>query len=408
MDHEKFDVVVIGGGPAGSSAAFTLASAGLRTCLMDKQDFPRDKLCGGLVTPRAKRIFEETFAQQWDAGIFLSSDKISFFSKSTPLAAIDGHLSLFFTRRYDFDAYLLGLARKSGVFMKLGARVTTLDLEGRVVTLASGESVGFSVLIGADGVNSQVAKRLFGKSFDEKTIGFGLEVEVPRDRMPLQSDVAEIDFAPARWGYGWVFPKKSGFTVGVGGIHRLNPDMREKLSSYLREKNIDISETKVKGHFIPFGKFRSRPGNKNVLLCGDAAGLVDPITGEGIAYAMQSGRFAAVAATRACRAGRPDSALDFYLSDYKIISRSIRQANLWRYVIFSRRFLRPTKNLFAKAFSDASTLQLGFLDVLSGEKTYTDLYSVFLLQVQKAIKKGCRLTIARVVNRLYGRQDTVS
>lgn len=394
-----YDVIVVGGGPAGSATAFTLAKAGLRTCLVDKQCFPREKLCGGLVTTRSKKVFDKIFGHSWDASLFLCSKKVDFFAHDVPLRDPDSrlpsesHSPLYFTMRYDFDAYLLGLARASGVTMRLGIPVSSIDLDGRTITLASGESLEFSFLIGADGVNSQVAKKLFGESFSSKTVGFGLEVEVPRERLPNQDRVVEIDFAAARWGYGWVFPKQKNFTIGVGGIHKLNPDLRNQLNEYLTRKGIDASGLRVKGQFIPFGDFRARPGNANVLLCGDAAGLVDPITGEGIAYAMQSGYYAARAVVQAHVVGDTTRAYGLYLKDYREITSAIRQANMWRRLIFPK----MVQKVFARAFADASTLRHGFLDILAGEKEYSDLYGIFLHQTKKAMKKLSRRFLMRLV-----------
>ena len=101
MQIDIYDAVVVGGGPAGSAAAFTLAKAGLRTCLVDKQNFPRDKLCGGLITLRSKRIFEKVFCRSWEDNLFVSSTKISFFSHADLLA-----LSSFFKRTQIAEIYI--------------------------------------------------------------------------------------------------------------------------------------------------------------------------------------------------------------------------------------------------------------------------------------------------------------
>jgi flavin-dependent dehydrogenase len=247
------------------------------------------------------------------------------------------------------------------------------------------------VLIGADGVSSVVARTLFGAAFDSRTIGFGLEVEVPRLALPNQSNAVEIDFGAARWGYGWVFPKLKSFTIGVGGIHRLNPDLRDRLSSYLAGKGLKIEDFHVKGQYIPFGDFRRRPGRINILLAGDAAGVVDPITGEGIAYAMQTGAAAATAAAAAINAEQPQSAFERYSPAYHRATREIGQANVWRYLIFPGFFRRP----FKWAFADAGTLQRGYLDILAGRHGYNALYGLFGRQVVKAIKKLSRKALSR-------------
>ncbi len=387
----SFDVVVIGGGPAGSAAAFTAARGGLAVCVVDKSEFPRDKLCGGLVTQRSKNIFETVFGREWDSDLFTRSDQIRFFQANRFLAEVSGYSTLYFTMRRDFDAYLLKLAGHQGARLELGTRVREIDLKTSQIQLANGNIVSYRFLIGADGVNSGVAKLLFGEPFTSRTIGFGLEVEVPRNRLKTEENIVEIDFGAANWGYGWVFPKKKTLTIGVGGISRHNKNMKEHLSRYLSYKKLGIDEFQVKGQFIPFGDFRATPGHGNVMLCGDAAGVVDPITGEGIAYAMQSGRFAADAVVNALRSGREDRTLEMYFSEFETIARSIRQSNFWRYFIFPEIIQKP----FAWAFADAGTLQRGYLDILAGKREYNDLLYIFPLQVLKGARKIFRNAILR-------------
>jgi menaquinone-9 beta-reductase len=382
-----FDVVVVGGGPAGTAAAFTAKSLGLKVCLIDKATFPREKLCGGLVTPRSRRIHSVIFGADIDNELLVESDAIWFHSKLKILEKIVGYKKLYFCMRFNFDHSLIERCRDKGVDMKLGCSVSSIDFDLKIIETNSEFSCTYGVLIAADGANSQVAKMIFGEAFDKQKIGFGLEVEVPRAALPHQGEHVEIDFAAAKWGYGWVFPKKESFTVGVGGIHRLNPDMKDRFSTYMASKGLDISQYKVKGQYVPFGDFKKIPGDKNVLLVGDAAGVVDPITGEGIAYAFETGHFAALAAQEAILHGKPASALEYFTADFRRITNTIKQANLWRLLIFPR----PIQGLFAWAFSDASTLQKGYLDVLAGDADYGILTKVFFLQAGKAISKPFRI-----------------
>lgn len=390
---EIFEAVVIGGGPAGCAAAYTLASNNVRTCVIDRSAFPREKLCGGLVTQRSKRIFEQVFARQWDEELFLASSDVEFRLNGKLLEGenLRGHSVMYFTMRIQFDAYLLGLVRQTSAVLKLNAKVVSIDLESNTIRLKNGDHIQFKFLIGADGVNSQVAKQLYGTSFDPSTIGFGLEVEVPRDDLPSRENLVEIDFGAANWGYGWIFPKRKSFTIGVGGIHRLNADLKTQLAKYLAFKKLDISNYRVKGQYIPFGDFRKCPGQQNVLLCGDAAGAVDPITGEGIAYAMQTGH-AAANAIIASRISTGRSVVDLYLSAYKDISRPIKQATHWRYLIFPKLILKP----FSWAFADAGTLQRGYLDILAGKHDYNALCGLFAIQVGKGLRKLFRVILAKI------------
>lgn len=379
----NFDVVIVGGGPSGSSAAITAAKTGLSVCLLDKSVFPRDKLCGGVVTPRSRVVFESVFGNVWRNDLFRESSNIAFIAGDKTLAKLTNYLKLYFTMRKDFDFYLLTLAEKEGAEIRQGVSVDSIDLSARMLTTSNGDKVSFKTLIGCDGVNSVVAKHLFGQSFNSETIGFGLEVEVPITAEFGQSDLVEIDFAGPNWGYGWMFPKQESVTIGVGGIHRLNADMKDHLTRYLSRKKLDVSKLKVKGQYIPFGDYRKVPGRGSVLLCGDAAGIVDPITGEGIAYAMQSGHAAANAACKAISNNLAESALSIYLPEYRKVIKDIARANLWRWFIFPKLI----QGTFSWAFADAGTLQRGYLDILAGTKSYSDLPALFFEQVREAVKK---------------------
>ena len=389
---KHYDVVVVGGGPSGSAAAFSAKALGLKVCVIDKANFPREKLCGGLVTPRSKRLHLDIFGQEIAENLLNHSDSISFFSEKKRLERIVGYKTLFFCMRYEFDHSLIVRCGDKGVDLFLGHSITNIDTTENCVYTDQGFSATYGVLIGADGANSQVAKAAFGSSFDQSTIGFGLEVEVPRAKLPDQGEDIEIDFAAARWGYGWVFPKRQSFTIGVGGIHRLNPDMKLRLEKYLSLKNLRSSDYKVKGQYIPFGDFRKTPGRGNLILVGDASGVVDPITGEGIAYAFETGSSAAKAAKAAIIANDEKSAFDRYRNDYARISSTIKQANRWRRLIFPK----ALQGVFNWAFSDASTLQRGYLDVLAGDADYSLLNRLFLVQAKKAISKPFRIVMSKI------------
>jgi geranylgeranyl reductase family protein len=371
-ETELFDVVVAGGGPAGASAAYTAAKAGLTVALIDKADFPRDKLCGGGLTERCRSLFQTVYGQIWPEAIVSGSAAFNFAMAGAPLSRMEGYSQLGMTMRRAFDAHMVDLARAAGARTLLGDAVGEVDLDARAVTLKSGRRIGYGHLIGADGVSSVVAKTLFGRSFDPARIGFGLEVEVPRADAPDMPDEIEIDFGAAVWGYGWVFPKAASYTIGVGGVHTRNPQMRAALFAYLAQKGLDPARYKVKGQYLPFGDPRPAPGRGRVLLAGDAAGFVDPITGEGIGYAIESGAAAGRAVAEAVAAGTPDVAFERYARATAPIFRAIRQARGWRLLIFPNRM----KGLFSLAFGRAGALRRGYLDIMAGTRDYDDLWGL--------------------------------
>ncbi|MEM1363991.1 MAG: geranylgeranyl reductase family protein, partial [Pseudomonadota bacterium] len=280
----EIDVVVIGAGPAGSAAAVAALGQGASVAIVDKARFPRPKLCGGLITGRCARHLRDVFELEISNDLFEPRDTFEFFMDGTRLAEMRDVPRAYLTMRFDLDAVLFGHAVNKGALDFSGQRIEALDLDARQVRLANGTELRFGCLIGADGVRSRVAEALFGESYDAGRIGFALEIEDatvnPETTKPIR-----VDFAAADWGYGWSFPKRGSTTIGVGGLQVQNPDMKARLKGYL-----DLLQTgddaKVKGHFLPFGGFRNRPGQGAVLLAGDAAGFVDPITGEGIGYAV--------------------------------------------------------------------------------------------------------------------------
>ena len=388
---ERFDLVVIGGGPAGAAAAFTAAKAGLSVALVDKAAFPREKLCGGGLTERCRAQFEAVYGRAWPAEIVGASTCFTFAMAGAPLSRMDGYSQLGMTLRRAFDAQMVSLAVAAGATPLLDDGAAQVDVRKRLVTLKSGRRLGFGHLVGADGVNSMVARGLFGRAFDPARIGFGLEVEAPRADLPGWGDAIEIDFGAATWGYGWVFPKAASLTIGVGGVHSRNPDLRASLAAYLAHKGLDVSRYKVKGQFLPFGDPRPAPGRGRVLLAGDAAGLVDPITGEGIGYAIESGAAAAKAVAEALRARRPGGAFARYRRATAPILRAIGQARGWRLLIFPNR-MRP---LFSRGFRHAGVLRRGYLDIMAGTREYDDLWGLMGAEMATVPSRLARRIIGR-------------
>lgn len=377
MQH--FDLVILGAGPAGTAAAKHARTLGLSVAVVDKARFPRDKLCGGLVTGRCATALQEVFCLDVTEEGFDTKRDFEFFMNTEALGGLKNVPILHLTMRRSLDAKLLELACAAGVTDFTGCRVDWVDYAGSRVSIQDSEVLSFGCLIGADGVNSKVATDLFGRSFAPDKIGFALEIEAPAlpnpDIQPIR-----IDFGAARWGYGWGFPKRASTTIGIGGLHERNPDMMQKLQGYLSQLQTGTG-CKVKGHFLPFGDAARRPGRGNILLAGDAAGLVDPITGEGIGHAVRSGALAADAAARALREGQAGLAARYYKAATRPIRQSITQARLLRPLIFAPR-LQP---FFARTFRESTRLKADYMRLLSGETEYTDILSGTLKRLPTAI-----------------------
>lgn len=381
MDAQVFDVVVIGAGPAGSAAAATAAAGGASVALIDHKVFPRDKLCGGLITGRSLRYYAEIFGAPLDVSPLERKEKIAFRFRGRPVGRIDDAPPLYLSMRWDFDHHLVNRALAHGAVDMTGQGVGSVYPASRRVVLKDGRSISYGVLIGADGVNSMVARVLFGQSFDRARIGFGLEVEAPANPAAHEMPVS-IDIAAAAWGYGWSFPKSCSTTIGVGGLLSENPDMKSAMSSYLESHGVEMAPKSFKGQFLPFGDYRKSPGKDAILLAGDAAGLVDPITGEGIAYAMKSGQMAALAAVGAVRSGNPARALAEYRRRLRPIHRSLRAAGMLRPLIFRPRYQR----MFETAFRHSGTVRRRYLELLAGEVEYGAIMRACLRRLPRMLR----------------------
>ncbi len=375
---EEFDLVIIGAGPAGAAAAVMARKAGLSVALIDKACFPRGKLCGGLVSGRSLKALDRILGTRPPRNIFQISRAVRFAWAGKALAVFDAPHDLWFTMRRDFDQVLFNAACTAGAVDFSGRRWDVLETGAGQITLEDGACLGFRALIAADGVTSPVAAQLFGRAFDPDLIGFALEAESARN--PEKPAVMAVDFAAVKWGYGWSFPKNNSQTIGVGGLKAHNPDLRTSLEVLLPENDNE----NIKGAFLPFGDFRRKPGKKNILLTGDAAGLVDPLTGEGIAYALESGELAARVVVDAIANGQPEKAAKSYKRALKPLHTELSRANKLRQIAFSPRF----EAVFREKLQNSPRLRQVFFDLLEGKAGYRDIEKRIARELTQMLGKG--------------------
>jgi geranylgeranyl reductase family protein len=382
-NKSHYPVIVIGAGPAGTSAAYTLAKEGKKVLIIDKATFPREKLCGGLLTGRSKRVFLQVFNKGWNDAIEHTTDGAEIYEGTRLLNKVYGHCEFHQSKRLHFDDYLLKRCEALGVEMLLGDGLLELDLQEQKIRMKSGALLTYDYLIGADGVNSVVAKTIFGESFNKKDIGFALEVEIPKGQQKWVRETPSLHFDVVNWGYGWIFPKSQSDTFGLAGLHRLNPDMKERFQAFHQQVYGKPFDGKIKGHYIPFGTYRKKATDgKNVLLTGDAAGLVDPITGEGIAFALESGNLAGLAVVQSMESGR--SAWHHYRPMYKELALDIEIGHQLA------RLLYPTRmnKLFRRILPKTEFLMRAHMDLMNEKMSYAQFRSYVF---QRLFKYGWRL-----------------
>jgi geranylgeranyl reductase family protein len=385
--NNHYTAVVVGGGPAGSAAAHTLAKSGVDVCVVDRFHFPRQKLCGGLLTQRAKKNYTAIFGAGWDEMYDYRCNGAKFFDGERLVNAIDNYGELYLCDRYRFDARLIDKARQRGAELVPGERVTAVDARGRVCKLQSGKEITYRYLIGADGVNSVVANAIHNGKTSRNGKAFALEATLPAAALSRKIAEPEIYFDSIDWGYGWIFPRNDEVVIGVGGLFAKNRDFKAIFDTFFRDRFGKAFTGVVKGHFLPFGEYSKRMGRDGVLLAGDAAGLVDPITGEGIAYAMQSGWFAAQSVLEAL-SGKTKNVNAAYRKRCAVITGELAYAAKIRNFLFSP----ATRDMFVTALARSVSAPLRYMDLMSGDLTYREL-----------LKNSGRKLIRMVASKIAGK-----
>lgn len=304
----EHDLIVVGAGPGGSSAAAAALRAGMSVAQVDAARFPRVKPCAGGLTPKASRaLFCELAPSQRGAYREFEfnawNGTQTVFSFRTPLLAM--------VQRPRFDQRLVAEnARSRGFAFHDGEPVRSVEWTGtRFRVHTKGRVLQAPQLVGADGANG-IVNRVFRAS-RPRARAVALEVNLPRSE--VTGAVPErpcFDFGALERGYGWVFPKEDEVSIGLYTLARGLKDLRARLAAYLAARGLrarrDLASA-IESHTIPVGGHDLCAPGFPLYLVGDAAGLADAITGEGIYHALESGRLAGETAAAVAR-GEGESA----------------------------------------------------------------------------------------------------
>lgn len=305
-DPNIYDVIIAGAGPAGSTAGYILSKAGLQVLIIDKKNFPRNKLCGGLLTYKTirllERVFGETPASLDRIGIIdFTSHTYEIRNTSRMISKRTTGLPFHFVERYDYDNFLLQKALGQGARMISGERISSVDVLKGMVAARSGRKFRARIIIGADGVNSSVRRNfpvdLFEREDWKNNIASAHEIFVNRENSYRQYAHPVLFFGFIDRGYAWIFPGKKRIKIGICGLKSKNErNILAVFRNFLDRTGVTgMGDQEILSYVLPYGSFLPSPVFRNLLLVGDAAGFADPLFGEGIYYAQRSAELAAQA-----------------------------------------------------------------------------------------------------------------
>jgi geranylgeranyl reductase family protein len=366
------DVVVVGAGPAGSTAAREIASRGASVLLLDRAKFPRDKPCGGGVTIRCANLLP--FSIEPVVEDVITGARMQVRDRREVVRDAREPLT-YMTQRRRLDAFLVEQAQAAGVEFRDGEGVTSVLRNGDgtyAIGTRGGTQVCARVVIGADGANGVVGNRLGYEA--AATAAVALEGNFPYpDGVPERwRHRVALHFGRYPGGYGWVFPKGDHVNVGVGGWKSvMGTDLRTHLAEVCRVYGFDIDTLEnLRGHHLPMQRRGMVMAAAGSAVVGDAAGLVDPLSGEGIYAALTSG--AAVApAVEDYLAGRVDTLAGYQLGLERGLLREVDASTALMDIFHA--FPDP----FVWMLQHVGRFWQGGVDLLRGDATYEDLTATF-------------------------------
>jgi geranylgeranyl reductase family protein len=374
-----YDLIVVGAGPAGTCAARSAAQCGLKTLLLEKEQIPRNKLCGGGVTPKVLTRFDFKLPRELvecevrSARIHVGQSLHCFRTDETLV-----HM----TSRTKFDSFLTEKAVEAGAELRDSSPINRVEVaSGHVEAKTSDGSFRSKILIGADGMGGLTARTGgFYQCWKPDQVAYAIESEVYVGEKAVQEFVGasscfDLYFGVSPAGYGWVFPKDDHLTVGVGcKLSRLRDGM-ELFNGFVKRvpelKGFQIP--KPQAHLVPLGGAANVPTVRDrMLLAGDCAGFAESLLGEGIYFSIWGGQLAARVAAEASHEERYD---ERSLAKYERMWKKAFGVDFEvAYDIACMSYLEQyDMDRFAQYFFDEKKMQECMVGLMDGSVRYRDV-----------------------------------
>jgi geranylgeranyl reductase family protein len=330
-EERIWDVIVVGAGPAGAIAAFELAKSGMQVLIIEKEKLPRMKVCAGGLTTKARKAIPFDVSPVID--LEASGGMLTYKGKLVLKADLQKPLASL-VNRSEFDHFLTQQAQKQGADLLDGLKVVSIKQKEDFVLVKTAQGTySGRYLVGADGVNSRVARDLGLSPDREKGYAVEAELVVPNATLTNLDKHVVFDFGALRYGYGWIFPKSDHLSVGVCYAKQDRPTgMKDKLYEFIHSQPMLHTYTvrSIHGHPGPIGGIKADLHRGRCLVVGDAANLADAWMGEGLYYAIESGKIASQSIIDAQKQAK---------SDLKNYSKQVNQG-INQQLYYARRLAR--------------------------------------------------------------------
>ncbi len=361
-----YDVIIIGSGVAGSSAAYKLAEVEKKVLVLEKESLPRYKTCGGGVISKVSELLPYEIdpvieCRLFDSDIYDHTNNLHFIIKrDKPIINM--------TMRESLDYFMLTKAEETGVEIRSENEVIDINEKNEFVeVLTRNQNYKAKFVIAADGATGISTRKLGIRTKVKKVPAIEHEIVVEQDQFKKLSKTARFDFGLVPKGYAWVFPKKEHLSIGLLTMNKPDINLHQYLKKYYEFLGITkiLSEEKH-GYIIPFHSKLKKFSYGRILLTGDVAGLADPVTAEGISYAITSGTYAANAIINGKE--NVETVCELFGFEIKKILTELKYARYLAFFIYKLPLLRSfVFKMYGEKLSNLMT------DVITGKVKYSKL-----------------------------------
>jgi geranylgeranyl reductase family protein len=397
--NSNFDVIVIGSGPAGASAAIELAKKNINVLIIEKQSLPRYKTCGGGVIFKANGYLDFKMNQISELNCFTA--EINDFKSNLKFITKRENPLVQMVMRKDFDFYLIKKAEEYGAKIIDSLEVEFVNYNSGSIEVRTGkQSFTAKFIIDASGAISNFRNTAESGNKSKKIPALEYEIFVDADIYEKYNKTVRFDFGVVPNGYAWVFPKRGHLSIGVLSMKRNGVNLNGSFLKYMKILGIEKNyKAERHGYVIPIYNETTELYKNRTLLVGDAANLADPITGEGISSAILSGKLAAFSLVEADMNEKLIGNIYNRKLNEKII-KELKAAKFLANFIYGNEKVRASIfRLYGRRLSELIT------DVITADKKYTEIVkdplNYFKLFVRWSLKNNKLLNYQNSCLNLY-------